>query len=83
LIAARRDGRLVVIELKVSEDREHVPQGADYWRRGSAPASRTYHARPLFGEMKIRDEPPLLPGGAHVALSSVVSNTGSDNCARH
>ena len=33
LLALRQDGRLVVIELKVSEDREHVLQGADYWRR--------------------------------------------------
>ncbi|HEV8589781.1 MAG TPA: hypothetical protein VGQ72_12970, partial [Pyrinomonadaceae bacterium] len=32
LLALRHDGRLVVVELKVNEDREHVFQGVDYWR---------------------------------------------------
>src|ERR1043166_1136579 len=36
LLALRHDGRLVVIELKVFEDREHVFQGVDYWRRVEA-----------------------------------------------
>ena len=36
MLAPRQDGRLVVIELKVSEDREHVLQGADYWQRVEA-----------------------------------------------
>lgn len=36
LLTLRHDGRLAVIELKVSEDREHVFQGVDYWRRVEA-----------------------------------------------
>jgi hypothetical protein len=61
LLALRRDGRLVVIELKVSEDREHVLQGADYWQRVEAHRRRghIWRAR-LFGERRIRDEPPLV-----------------------
>ena len=36
LLALRRDGRLVVIELKVAEDATLALQGADYWRRVEA-----------------------------------------------
>src|SRR5215813_6815075 len=61
LLALRRDGRLVVIELKVSEDREHVLQGADYWRRVEAHRRRGHISRArLFGDLKIRDESPLV-----------------------
>ncbi len=61
LLALRHDGRLVVIELKVSEDREHVLQGADYWRRVEAHRRRGHIARAkLFGERRIRDESPLV-----------------------
>lgn len=61
LLALRQDGRLVVIELKVSEDREHVLQGADYWRRVEAHRRRGHIARAkLFGELRIRDEAPLV-----------------------
>ena len=61
ILALRRDGRLVVIELKVSEDREHVLQGADYWRRVEAHRRRGHIARArLFGDRRIRDEPPLV-----------------------
>jgi hypothetical protein len=61
LLALRQDGRLVVIELKVSEDREHVLQGADYWRRVEAHRRRGHIARAkLFGELRIKDEPPLV-----------------------
>jgi hypothetical protein len=61
LLALRLDGRLVVIELKVSEDREHVLQGADYWQRVEAHRRRghIWQAK-LFGERRIRDEPPLV-----------------------
>lgn len=61
LLALRRDGRLVVIELKVYEDREHVLQGADYWRRVETlrrPGAIT-RAR-LFDDAEITDEPPLV-----------------------
>lgn len=61
LLALRRDGRLVVIELKVSEDREHVLQGADYWQRVEAHRRRghIWRAR-LFGERRISSESPLV-----------------------
>lgn len=61
LLALRRDGRLVVIELKVSEDREHVLQGADYWRQVEAHRRRGHITRArLFGDAQIADEPPLV-----------------------
>ena len=61
LLALRQDGRLVVIELKVSEDREHVLQGADYWRRVEAHRRRSHIAKAkLFGSRRIRDEAPLV-----------------------
>lgn len=61
LLALRQDGRLVVIELKVSEDREHVLQGADYWRRVEAHRRRGHIAKAkLFGARTISDESPLV-----------------------
>jgi hypothetical protein len=61
LLALRRDGRLVVIELKVSEAREHVLQGVDYWQRVEAHRRRGHINRAkLFGERKIRNESPLV-----------------------
>ncbi|HEX8139833.1 MAG TPA: hypothetical protein VF544_19900 [Pyrinomonadaceae bacterium] len=61
LLALRQDGRLVVIELKVSEDREHVIQGADYWRRVEAHrrAGNLAHAQ-LFGDARIAEESALV-----------------------
>src|SRR5437870_1955494 len=61
LLALRHDGRLVVIELKVSEDREHVFQGVDYWRRVEAHRRRGHiSSAKLFGEREIADESPLV-----------------------
>ncbi|HEV7859101.1 MAG TPA: hypothetical protein VGO91_10835 [Pyrinomonadaceae bacterium] len=61
LLALRRDGRLAVIELKVSEDREHVLQGADYWRRVEMYRRHGLIKRArLFEDAVISDEPPLL-----------------------
>ena len=61
LLALRQDGRLAVIELKVSEAREHVLQGADYWQRVEAHRRRGHIARAkLFGNRKISNEPPLV-----------------------
>jgi acyl-coenzyme A thioesterase PaaI-like protein len=61
LLALRRDGRLAVIELKVSEDAALPLQGADYWRRVEAHrrAGHIAQAR-LFGDLAIADEPPLV-----------------------
>jgi hypothetical protein len=53
-LALRHDGRLVVIELKVNEDREHVFQGVDYWRRVEAHRRRGHiSAAKLFGDREI------------------------------
>jgi len=61
LLALRQDGRLVVIELKVFEDREHVLQGADYWQRVEAHRCRGHISRAkLFGDRPIRDQSPLV-----------------------
>ena len=61
MLALRQDGRLVVIELKVWEDREHVLQGADYWRRVEAHRRRGHITRAkLFDAMRISDESPLV-----------------------
>ncbi len=61
LLALRRDGRLVVIELKVSEDAALPLQGADYWRRVEAHRRRGDITRTrLFGDAPIADEPALL-----------------------
>jgi hypothetical protein len=61
LLALRRDGRLAVIELKVSADATLALQGADYWRRVEAHRRAGHIARArLFGDLKIADEPPLV-----------------------
>jgi hypothetical protein len=61
LLALRHDGRLAVIELKVNEDREHVFQGVDYWRRVEAHRRRGHiSAAKLFGDREISDESPLV-----------------------
>jgi hypothetical protein len=61
LLALRQDGRLAVIELKVSEAREHVLQAADYWQRVEIHRRRGHITRAkLFAERKIRNEPPLI-----------------------
>lgn len=61
LLALRHDGRLVVIELKVNEDREHVFQGVDYWRRVEAHRRRGHiSSAKLFGGREISDESPLV-----------------------
>jgi hypothetical protein len=61
LLALRHDGRLVVIELKVSEDAALPLQGADYWRRVTAQHRAAHIGRArLFGDAEISDEPPLV-----------------------
>jgi hypothetical protein len=61
LLALRRDGRLVVVELKVSEDASLPLQGADYWRRVEAQRRAGHISRArLFGDAELSDEPPLL-----------------------
>ena len=61
LLAIRRDGRLVVIELKVTEDAALALQGADYWRRVEAHRRRGNITRArLFGDARVAEEPALL-----------------------
>lgn len=61
LLALRHDGRLAVIELKVTEAREHVFQGVDYWRRVEAHRRRGHIAAArLFDDRPIADESPLV-----------------------
>jgi hypothetical protein len=84
LLALRHDGRLAVIELKVSEAREHVLQGADYWQRVEAHRRRGHITRAkLFGDRKISDEPPLIYLVAptlrvHPALTSLARSIAPD-----
>lgn len=61
LLALRRDGRLVIIELKTSPDRELVFQAADYWRKIELQRRRGELSRArLFGDMEIADKPALI-----------------------
>jgi len=61
LLALRRDGRLVVIELKVAPDREVIFQAADYWRKIEL-QRRTGNLQKikLFGDLEISDKPALV-----------------------
>lgn len=61
LLALRRDGRLVIIEIKASPDRETPFQAADYWRkiellrrRGEVKRAR------VFGDLEMIDKPALV-----------------------
>lgn len=62
LFALRHDGRLVLVELKVAEDRQLPLQGADYWLRVETMRRQGALDRAqLFGSSaKIIDEPPLV-----------------------
>jgi hypothetical protein len=61
LLALRRDGRLVVIELKTSPDHHMVFQAADYWRKIELQRRRGVLAKArLFGDLEIKDEPTLV-----------------------
>ncbi|MEO6588786.1 MAG: hypothetical protein ABIP06_05610, partial [Pyrinomonadaceae bacterium] len=58
LLALRRDGRLIIIELKVAPDSEMMFQAADYWRKielqrriGNIKKAK------IFGDLNISDKP--------------------------
>ncbi|MER3428562.1 MAG: hypothetical protein C4334_10765 [Pyrinomonas sp.] len=59
LVAQRKDGRIVVIELKAHEDPGIVLQGADYWRRVEA-QRRAGHLSKLFPDAPIADLPAIV-----------------------
>ncbi|MDM7921743.1 MAG: hypothetical protein QUS14_05535 [Pyrinomonadaceae bacterium] len=61
LLAIRRDGRLVIIEIKTAPDRNLVFQAADYWRKIELQRRRGVLAKArLFGDMEIADRPTLI-----------------------
>jgi hypothetical protein len=61
LLALRKDGRLIVIELKVAPDREMIFQAADYWRKieRQRRAGNLQKAR-VFGDLEIADRPTIV-----------------------
>ncbi len=61
LLALRRDGRLVIIELKVSADREMIFQAVDYWRKIELQRRKgDLNKANLFGELEIADKPAIV-----------------------
>lgn len=59
LLALRKDGRLVIIELKVSPNREHLFQAVDYWQEIEA-QRLAGNLKGLFGKLTIADVPSLV-----------------------
>jgi hypothetical protein len=61
LLAIRKDGRLVIIEIKTSPDRDTIFQTADYWRKIELQRRRGVLAEAaLFGSTEISDKPALI-----------------------
>lgn len=61
LLAVTREGRIVVMELKVSEETEFPFQALDYWLRVEWHRSRNdFHRRGYFEGLSLIDAPPLL-----------------------
>jgi hypothetical protein len=61
LLALRRDGRLVIIELKTQPDREMIFQAADYWRKIELQRRRgILREADLFDGRTILDKPVLV-----------------------
>lgn len=61
LLALRKDGRLVIIELKTQPDREMIFQAADYWRKIELLRRRgILDAANLFDGREILDKPALI-----------------------
>ncbi|HJZ66660.1 MAG TPA: hypothetical protein VKF81_00835 [Blastocatellia bacterium] len=61
LLAATREGRLVVMELKVTEETEFPFQALDYWLRVEWHRARgDFHRRGYFEGLELIDAPPLL-----------------------
>lgn len=60
LLALRKDGRLVVIELKVATDREMIFQAAEYWRKIEFQRRKgNLKKAKLFGDLEIADAPAI------------------------
>ncbi len=60
LLALRKDGRLIIIELKVAPDREMIFQAVDYWRKIELNRRKgNLQQAKLFGDLEIADAPTL------------------------
>lgn len=60
LLALRKDGRLVIIELKVAPDREMIFQAADYWRKIELQRRKgNLQKAKIFGELEISGKPSI------------------------
>jgi len=60
LLALRKDGRLVVIELKVATDREMIFQAAEYWRKIEFQRRNgNLKKAKIFGDLEIADAPAI------------------------
>lgn len=61
LLALRKDGRLVIIELKVSPDREMSFQAVDYWRKIELQRRKgILNKARIFGDLEIADRPTII-----------------------
>ncbi|CAA9411019.1 MAG: hypothetical protein AVDCRST_MAG74-2292 [uncultured Pyrinomonadaceae bacterium] len=61
LLALRKDGRLIVIELKTAPDREMIFQAADYWRKIELQRrSGNLRRAKIFGDLEIADAPSVV-----------------------
>ncbi len=61
LLALRKDGRLIVIELKTSPDREMIFQAVDYWRKIELQRrSGNLREAKIFGDLEIADAPTVV-----------------------
>lgn len=59
LLALRKDRRLIIIELKVSPNREHLFQAVDYWQEIEKQRVAG-NLKSLFGDLEIANEPSLV-----------------------
>ncbi len=60
LLALRKDGRLVIIELKVAPDREMIFQAADYWRKIELHRQKgNLQKAKIFGDLEISGNPTI------------------------
>ena len=61
LLALRRDGRLIVVELKVEPDREMIFQAVDYWRKIEIQRRNgNLQKAKIFGATQIADRPAIV-----------------------
>ncbi|MDQ2746377.1 MAG: hypothetical protein M3T96_03850 [Acidobacteriota bacterium] len=61
LLALRKDGRLIIIEVKTQPDAQMVYQAADYWRKIELQRrSGSLNKAKIFGDLEIADRPALV-----------------------